>query len=98
MEPTLSDGDFVVAATRLWRPRSGKLIVATHPHYGVLVKRLKRMTSNGLTLSSDHPLGTDSRTLGEIPEDQVIGPVLVKIRRPHRVTHSSEKQTKAVSP
>jgi phage repressor protein C with HTH and peptisase S24 domain len=98
MEPTLSDGDFVVAATRLWRPRPGRLIVAPHPDYGVLVKRLQRISSEGFTLSSDNPLGIDSHSLGKIPKDQVIGPVLMKIRRRNSVTRSPEKQTKAAPP
>lgn len=82
MEPTLRDGDYVVAATRLWRPREKKLVVAQHKKYGVLVKRVKRRTSKGYYLASDNTLGTTSETIGEIAENQLIGPVIFKVRRP----------------
>ena len=82
MEPTLIDGDYVVAATSLWRPRVGKMLVVRHHVYGILVKRVQRHSSTGYTLTSDNPLGTDSRALGEIPKQQVIGPVLLTVRRP----------------
>ena len=92
MEPTLSDSDYVVAATMLWRPRIDRLVVVHHKDYGTLVKRLQRVTPNGYILISDNPLGTDSRTLGEIPARQVIGPVLFSIRRHVRSKYSPEKQ------
>ena len=82
MEPALSDGDYVVAATRLWRPRVDKMVVVSHEDYGILVKRVQRHCAHGYILASDNPLGTDSRTLGNISEQQVIGPVLLSIRRP----------------
>ena len=91
MEPTLSDGDYVVAATRLWRPQINQLAVAYHQDYGILIKRVQHLSSEGYTFSSDNPLGTDSRTLGDIPEKQVIGPVLLKIRRPRCTKLTSEK-------
>jgi phage repressor protein C with HTH and peptisase S24 domain len=98
MEPTLSDGDYVVAATHVWRPRVGKLVVATHQDYGILIKRLRQKSAEGCTLTSDNPLGIDSRALGEIPEQQLIGPVLLKIRRPGGVKHISQKQGHAPTP
>ena len=93
MEPTLSDGDYVVAATMLWRPPIDRMVVVKHKDYGVLVKRLQRVTSNGYILISDNPLGTDSRALGEIPERQVIGPVLFSVRRPVRSKYIPEKRS-----
>ena len=98
MEPTLSDGDYVVAATGLWRPRIDKLAVVRHPDYGVLVKRVRRNSPQGYTVSSDNPLGTDSRTFGEIPEQLVIGPVLFTIRRSVDSSQKSEKSIKITSP
>ena len=90
MEPTLSDGDYVVAATKWWRPRENSLVVARHQDYGVLIKRVRRRSSSGYALSSDNPIGTDSRTFGKIPEQQLIGQVLLKIRRPSSATSKSE--------
>ena len=89
MEPTLNDGDYVVAATKWWRPRENKLVVANHPEYGVLIKRVRGHSSNGYTLTSDNPRGTDSRTFGDIPEQQLVGQVLLKIRRPSSPTSKS---------
>lgn len=94
MEPTLNDGDYVVAATRLWRPRESKLAVANHPEYGLLIKRVRRRSPTGYTLSSDNPLGTDSRKFGEVSERHVIGPVLLTIRQPSSAARSSaDKKT-----
>ncbi len=92
MEPTLIDGDYVVAATKLWRPRVGKMVVVRHQVYGILVKRVQRHSPTGYTLTSDNPLGIDSRTLGEIPKEQVIGPVLLYVRRPIESRCVPEKQ------
>ena len=92
MEPTLSDGDYVVAATKLWRPRVGKMAVVRHQVYGILLKRVQRHSPTGYTLTSDNPSGTDSRTLGEIPDQQVIGPVLISVRRPIESRCIPEKQ------
>jgi phage repressor protein C with HTH and peptisase S24 domain len=98
MEPNLSDGDYVVAATRLWRPRLNKMAVVRHQDFGILVKRIHRHSPGGYLLSSDNPLGTDSRTLGQVPKQQVIGPVLFSIRRAHGSKSITEKQSKAFSP
>jgi phage repressor protein C with HTH and peptisase S24 domain len=97
MEPTLSDGDYVVAATRVWRPRIDQLAVVRHPDYGVLVKRIHRQFPEGYTVSSDNPLGTDSRTLGVIPEGLVVGPVLFTIRQSVDSSQNSEKSIKEAS-
>lgn len=82
MEPTLSDGDYVVAITRWWRPRKGKLAVANHPVLGILIKRVSQCLPGSYRLSSDHPAGIDSATIGEVPRQQMIGEVLFSIRNP----------------
>lgn len=82
MQPTLSDGDYVVAVTRWWRPREGRLAVVNHKDYGIIVKRVLLRSSGGYRLTSDHAHGTDSRTIGEVPEGRMIGPVLFAVRRP----------------
>ena len=94
MEPTLRDGDYVVAATRFWRPQHNKLVVAYHQDFGIIIKRIQYHSSKGITLSSDNPLGTDSRILGEIAEQQIIGPVILKIRRPVARNHTPENETR----
>ena len=97
MEPTLSDGDYVVAATRLWRPQIDRLIVVRHKDYGVLVKRVLQRSAAGYIISSDNPMGTDSRTFGEIPDQDVIGTVLFRVRRSLGASRTSEKLSKALS-
>ena len=71
MEPTLSDGDYVVAATRLWRPQIDKMVVVRHQEYGTLIKRIQDLSPTGYIITSDNPQGSDSRTLGEIQKEQV---------------------------
>ncbi len=82
MEPSLSDGDYVVAITRWWRPRAGKLAVANHPHLGILIKRVSQCLEKSYWLTSDHPAGIDSTTIGAIPQQQMIGEVVLLIRKP----------------
>ncbi len=91
MEPTLSDGDYVVAVTRWWRPREGKLAVVNHRDLGILVKRVLLRSEEGYWLTSDHERGTDSATIGEVPKRQMIGEVLLAIRRPAKTNRRSGK-------
>ncbi len=82
MEPTLSDGDYVVAITKWWRPRKDKLAVVNHPDLGILIKRVSQCLKDSYRLTSDHPAGADAATIGAISKQQMIGEVVFSIRKP----------------
>lgn len=76
MKPTLEDGDSV-----LIKPTShflaGDIVLANHPFKKSvkILKRIESITSDGsYFLVGDNPSeSTDSRTLGAIPEKEIIG-------------------------
>ena len=82
MEPKLKDGDYVVAATKLWRPRVNGLVVARHSQLGVLIKRVDRYSLDGYFLKSDSELGTSTEAIGEVAKENILGTVLFRVPRP----------------
>jgi nickel-type superoxide dismutase maturation protease len=83
MVPALRHGDQVLvrwcAGDRGVRP--GRLVVVRLPDGVLAVKRLiRRMPDGRVWIEGDNPFGsTDSRTLGPLPRDAVVGRVLVRI-------------------
>lgn len=84
MQPTLEPGDRVLVR-RLGRkpaPGLGSVVVTWHPQHSTLrlIKRLSRMDSNGLWLLGDNPAeSTDSRQLGAVPTNLLIGEVVGRL-------------------
>lgn len=84
MEPTLSDGQFVLYEPGTV-PVSGDVVVATHPSQPIeIVKRVAEVDERGLVeLASDNlAAGTDSRTFGRIDIDHVRGTVTISLEWP----------------
>lgn len=82
MEPTFRHGDFVLVDPRAYTkasPRVGDVVVCRHPKRSdmSLIKRVAEVDASGrLTLLGDNPeQSTDSRTLGAVPTEHVIGRV-----------------------
>lgn len=84
MQPTLEPGDRVLVR-RLGRkpaPSLGSVVVAWHPQRSKLrlIKRLSRLESTGLWLLGDNPTeSTDSRQLGAVPTNLLIGEVVGRL-------------------
>lgn len=108
MEPTLSEGDFVLvdllpvdADAGPDEPTAtatvGELVVASHPETDLLVvKRLAEHLDDGrVVLSSDNPAGTDSRTWGPLPADAIKGRVTLILSRPFASTQARSTQTRS---
>jgi hypothetical protein len=90
MEPTLVEGQGLVA-TRLGRARPGQIRCFEHPHRPGfwLVKRVAHVNPDAtMTVVSDSPKGTDSRTLGPV---RVAGSYRVVLAVPRRLTGAPGK-------
>jgi nickel-type superoxide dismutase maturation protease len=80
MEPTLSDGDWVLARGD-GRAQVGDVVVLEHPQRrGMLIaKRVARVDPAGYWLLGDNPReSTDSRHFGAVP--LLIGKVIWRVR------------------
>ena len=86
MRPTLEPGDRVLVR-RLGRkptPRVGSVVATWHPQRSELrlIKRLKSIEETGLWLLGDNPAeSTDSRQLGAVPTNLLIGEVVGRLPR-----------------
>ena len=87
MQPTLEPGDRVLVR-RLGRkgqkpsPSLESVVVTWHPQRSKLrlIKRLSRVDSTGLWLLGDNPAeSTDSRQLGAVPANLLIGEVVGRL-------------------
>ena len=84
MQPTLEPGDRVLVR-RLRRkpaPSLGSVVVTWHPQRSELrlIKRLSRVDSTGFWLLGDNPTeSTDSRQLGAVPTNLLIGDVVGRL-------------------
>ena len=88
MRPTLEPGDRILIKpyrrVHGW-PAVGSVVVARHPHQPELrmIKRLRGYEGDAMVLLGDNPTSsTDSRQLGLIPQDHLIGTVTVQFRTP----------------
>jgi nickel-type superoxide dismutase maturation protease len=82
MVPTFRDGDWLLAL-RTRRIRPGQIVLAWHPSRPdfQLVKRAARHVDGGWWLESDFPDApgvADSRRFGPVPDDLIIGRVLLR--------------------
>ena len=83
MQPTLEPGDRVLVR-RLGQaaPSLESVVVTWHPQRSELrlIKRLSRVDSTGLWLLGDNPAeSTDSRQLGAVPANLLIGEVVGRL-------------------
>lgn len=91
MEPTLHDGEYVLIHPGRRHPTPGGLAVARHPTEldpvgegrMLVIKRVGDWDADGVWLTSDNPAaGTDSRTWGRLPVEDIVGTVTVVLDRP----------------
>ncbi|HVL91525.1 MAG TPA: nickel-type superoxide dismutase maturation protease [Actinomycetota bacterium] len=73
MLPTLRPGDWLIVSLKA-KPRVGDIVVARRDDGLEIVKRVARIDDSGVELIGDNaPMSTDSRTIGVIAPDQIIG-------------------------
>ena len=90
MVPALRHGDQLLVDLRPVRrpPRIGDVVVVRLPDRPLSVKRVTRLEDSGrLWVEGDNPFGsTDSRELGAVDADAVVGRVIARLwPRPGRV-------------
>jgi len=89
MAPAIRHGDQLLVDVRRGRrpSRPGDVVVVDLPDRPVSVKRVVRVEPGGLWLEGDNAFGsTDSRQLGVVPGERVVGRVLVRAwPRPGRI-------------
>jgi nickel-type superoxide dismutase maturation protease len=87
LSPFYLPGDYVVIIKIrffLRKLKAGDFIVFHHPVYGILIKKLDRILSDGneLVVLGANSESTDSRDFGPIPRNWVLGKVVYHIRSP----------------
>ncbi|MCO7233723.1 MULTISPECIES: S26 family signal peptidase [unclassified Cobetia] len=78
MSPGLAPGDYVVTLKR-WKSRYliGDIVVAQHPHFGRIIKRICKIQRDGmLWLEGTHPDSTSSEMMGMLSCRLVKGRVI----------------------
>lgn len=86
LSPFFLHGDYVLVIKLpyvLRHLRVGDVVVFHHPVYGVMIKRLERLSSDGeeLFVVGSHPDSNDSRRFGPVSRKWVIGKVIWRIAR-----------------
>ena len=78
MLPRLSPRDYVLTTSCFKRLNKGDLVVAEHPIYGDLIKRIARVDQiqNTIILKSDNPIGLSSEQMGSFSRKHIRGKVL----------------------
>lgn len=82
MSPGLAPGDYVVTLKR-WksRYRIGDIVVAQHPQFGRIIKRIRALQPDGmLWLEGTHPDSTSTDKMGVLQRALVKGRVISLIQ------------------
>ena len=86
LSPEYQEGDFVLVARIPFFSHSyypGDVIVFRHSAYGVLIKKVVRVLEDEtLFVAGSHDNSLDSRKLGSICQEDVIGKMIWRIARP----------------
>ena len=81
MLPTYRPDDWLLVLYGSRRVRPGDIVVVRRPG-ALLVKRVASIGQAGeVTVLSDNPAGTDSRSFGAVPRVDVVARVLLRYRR-----------------
>jgi signal peptidase I len=87
--PEYQEGDFVLVGKMplfLHSVKRGDVIVYRHPLYGTMIKKVDRVMpdENQIYVVGTDENSVDSRQLGAVRKDALIGRVIWHIRRPFR--------------
>ena len=84
MSPSYREGDYVLSVNSRWiKPQAGDCIVFTNRLHGLLLKKIARETDDGFFVEGTHPLSTNSRSIGLVTRDMIVGKVVMRFPRSH---------------
>ena len=72
MTPALSPGDYIIF-TKARALRPGFVVLVDHSKYGLIVKRISSVQTDGVFLQGDGPESTSSEAMGLIPHERLRG-------------------------
>jgi phage repressor protein C with HTH and peptisase S24 domain len=85
LDPEYSQGDFVLVSKIpffLTPPSPGDVIAFRQPGYGLYIKRIQNISSDGgVNVIGNHPDSVDSRVFGPVRRTDIVGKVIWHIRR-----------------
>jgi phage repressor protein C with HTH and peptisase S24 domain len=85
LAPEYRQGDFVLVSKIPFLfipPSPGNVIAFRQPGYGLLIKRIENISSDGgLNVIGTHPDSIDSRVFGTVRRGDIIGKVIWHIRK-----------------
>lgn len=82
MLPELTNGDFVIVSKLYFTLKVGDLIVAEHPKYKSIIKRIiKTSASKGVMLAGTGLASVSSDKMGWVSYQQVFGKVLCRFKQ-----------------
>ncbi len=82
MLPTLGNGDYVLALCWKYQLKIGHLVIAKHPDYGLIVKRICELVNDDqFLLSGDNTISVNHQQIGIICRAQIIGRVIYSVKK-----------------
>jgi len=85
LAPEYQQGDFVLVSKipfLFFPPSPGNIIAFHQPGYGLLIKRIENISSDGgVNVIGTHPESIDSRVFGTVRRGDIIGKVIWHIRK-----------------
>jgi len=81
--PEYREGDYVMIITiPFFLFKQGDTIIFRHPTYGRMIKIINCIESDKIQVVGTHPESIDSRQLGPIDRESILGKVIWHIKRP----------------
>ncbi len=84
MAPRISAGDYILVRRCLNRIREDAIVVVRHSDFGILVKRVQRITEDGYILTGENPQSISPEKMGIVRKTQVLGKVVCCFRQSGR--------------
>jgi len=82
MLPELTNGDFVIVSKFYWPLKTGHLVVANHPNYQCIIKRIVQISPlKGILLSGTNAASVTTEQMGWVSKKHVLGKVLFRINQ-----------------
>ncbi len=77
MLPFLRAGDYVLVVKRPLK--IGDVVVARHPQFGEIIKRIAAINSSSYELVGDNAESVSMQQIGAVPAESIVGKVVLAI-------------------